>query len=237
MNQLKLYMRYTAFILGILILMNIEGIAQKNLFSKNKREVTVTYPDSTVKAEIRTKKKRISCKDAVEYYWFFSDQIHKNLGSYTGNLLYGNYQVFSLDKKLITEGCFHKGVKNGNWKKWNPKTGYCISENWKNGKKNGYTTTFSNEGKIVSKVQYKNGLRHGTATYFQNDSIIKKIYRHDKIYEPAPKQKKTNCFKKLITKIKTKKQDAPEKKEKNNPGFLKKLKEKLFRKKTETDSK
>jgi len=52
------------------------------------------------------------------YYWFKSGRIHKTQGSYYGKLLHGNYKVVDVDRHLLEEGCFRKGLKRGLWRTW-----------------------------------------------------------------------------------------------------------------------
>lgn len=52
------------------------------------------------------------------YYWFKSGHIRVTQGSYYGKLLHGNYKVVDIDKHLLEEGQFKKGIKTGLWRTW-----------------------------------------------------------------------------------------------------------------------
>lgn len=185
-------MKYLILFISLFCLFVLQGNSQGGQRLKKQREVTVTYPDSTIRADIRTKTKQINVKDNLVYYWFYSDKVNHNIGGYSGSLLDGKYKVFDLKKNLITQGRFHKGIKCGEWKKWNHKNGSCLTDHWKNGIKHGRSIIYSGDGKILSLTHFKNGLKNGKSYYMRNDSIIKTWYKDDKEVAQKP------CFIKRI---------------------------------------
>lgn len=247
-------------ILSMLILIvctSHQVTGQAKIKLKKVREVTVTYPDSTVRANILTKECKVKPHDNFNYYWFYSDRINHNQGGYSGSLLNGDYKVFDLSRRLLTQGKFKNGIKTGQWKQWNTKTGNYYTEYWKKGKRNGTAILYAENGKKISQVNYKNGLKHGKSFYIKNDSTYTVFYKNDKLITTKETSKKRICFFKKKTKIesvntedrdkislwkrlisKFKKPKTNEKKEKEEiktekSGFWKKFKNKIKRQKTD----
>jgi len=79
--------------------------------------------DSTqeIRADILPFKSAPKIRNDRYYYWYFNKVIHSTQGGYNGNLLNGHYVAFYPDKNLKEEGEFKRGLKDGEWKTWNPK--------------------------------------------------------------------------------------------------------------------
>jgi antitoxin component YwqK of YwqJK toxin-antitoxin module len=152
---------------------------QNNPAIKKRSEVILNYPDSTVKANILLANFEKPPKSDRVYYWFYQDQINKNVGGYSGRILDGRYTVFDLGKNLITEGMFKKGLKHGTWKKWLNKGGLLSIEEYKNGLKHGRSYQYDRTGKLISMNQYRFGKKNGKCIIYKNDSAITHKFHRD----------------------------------------------------------
>ncbi|MBI5542196.1 MAG: hypothetical protein HY951_19220 [Bacteroidia bacterium] len=223
-------MKIAIFIL--LLAINFVGFTQ-NPAKLKRTEIIVNNQDSTVKAIIRLKNVKFKPKDIFVYYWYNSDKIDKNAGGYYGKLLDGKYCVFDRDKNLITQGYFKKGLKNGEWKKWNAKGGLRLIENMKNGLRNGKVISINETGKIITTINYRKGMKNGKCTIVCPDSTIIKKYKKDKEIIKEPKIIPVKAVDEKATKEKKEKV----KKEKPDNNKEKKDEKKIKEKDNKTDKK
>ncbi|MDB5130470.1 MAG: hypothetical protein JWR02_219 [Mucilaginibacter sp.] len=91
--------------------------------------------DSTqeVRADVLPLKSSPKIKNDRYYYWYLNNVIHSTQGGYNGQLLNGHYTAFYPDKNLKEEGDFKSGLKDGEWKTWNPKGDLKSVANWREG--------------------------------------------------------------------------------------------------------
>ncbi|MBI4646422.1 MAG: hypothetical protein HY738_07470 [Bacteroidia bacterium] len=204
--------------------------AQKDVTKKQRREILVNYPDSTIIANVPARSKTIKTKDFLTYYWYNTGQIKKNTGGYYGNVLDGKYTVFDRDNNMLTDGRFKKGLKHGMWKTWYPKGGLHRSEHWKLGNKTGVSAAFDKTGKLIYKLRYRDGSLHGKCYYYLNGAETITKYRKG-ITIPA-KEKKIAFFKKTSVN----EQQQPDK-ENGKKFSLKHLFKKEKKEKSKTDEK
>jgi antitoxin component YwqK of YwqJK toxin-antitoxin module len=73
-----------------------------------------------IRADVLPFKSEPKIKNDRYYFWYFNNKIHSTQGGYNGQLLNGHYVAFYPDKNLKEEGNFKKGLKDGEWKSWNP---------------------------------------------------------------------------------------------------------------------
>jgi len=92
----------------------------------------------------------------LTYYWHKNRTIRSNQGGVGGDLLEGSYMVFDNNDNLIEQGYFHKGLKYGEWIKWN------------------------NKGELIYIKKYKKGQLHGKSIEY-TDETIKIKYRRNKL--------------------------------------------------------
>lgn len=160
----------------ILLILISYSFSQKGKVITDNREVILNYPDSTVKVNILLSNKKIKVKNDLVYYWFNSKEVSKNLGGYTGRVLNGKYIVLDMQKNMLAEGHFKKGLKHGTWKKWNEKGGILKHEEWKNGRRNGLSLTYGNSGHLTKAAKYKKDLKHGWYIEYNHVYGIKKFF-------------------------------------------------------------
>jgi len=91
--------------------------------------------DSTqeIRADVMPYKNDPKIKNDRYYYWYYNNTIHSTQGGFNGQLLNGHYVAFYPDKNLKEEGDFKRGLKDGEWKTWNPKGDLTGVTNWDEG--------------------------------------------------------------------------------------------------------
>jgi len=86
-----------------------------------------------IRADVLPYKTEPKVKNDRYYYWYFNNKIHSTQGGYNGQLLNGHYIAFYPDKNLKEEGYFKRGLKDGEWKNWNPKGDLTAVTTWNEG--------------------------------------------------------------------------------------------------------
>ncbi|MEW4923104.1 hypothetical protein [Algibacter sp. 2305UL17-15] len=172
------------------------------------------------------------------YYWFKSGRIHSSLANAGGYVLHNSCSKYYRSNQIAEQGAFNYGLKDGVWKSWYENGQLQLQEFWKAGYKDGKSTVYDSEGKIISVGDYRNNLKTGRwinyktkdTTYHKNNStyterplgLIERVLRKrdslekvqiklDKIFK-----RKTDSLKRLKIKFdrKIKKQNDSIKKQK-----------------------
>lgn len=146
---------------------------------KESYTVYVNYPDYTIKTDISSKGKRINVREELTYYWYASNKIMETTGGYDGKILNGPYTSFYVTGNLKEKGTFRNGIKNGEWITWY-ETGKMKEINvWRRGVKSNTSKSFGINGDIISETKYKNGKLNGYQTTYGSGKIIaKKKYKN-----------------------------------------------------------
>ncbi len=202
---------------------------------KESYTVYVNYPDYTIKTDISSKGKRINVQEELTYYWYASNKIMETTGGYDGKILNGPYTSFYVTGNLKEKGTFRNGIKNGEWITWY-ETGKMKEINvWRRGIKSSTSKSFDISGDLISETKYRNGKLNGYQTTYGSGKIItKKKYKKgievikkeeslDKeIISKEPRKSAADRYKVFKEKIKSvfKKQNGDE-----NKQSLKKVKE------------
>lgn len=182
-------MRYIIYILLPAFIFTNYNLSFSQKIKIDSREIVINYEDSTLKAEVSFKEIKYKPKNNLVYYWYKSNEVKKNLGGYSGQLLNGKYSVYDIENNLITQGYFKNGIKTGIWKKWITKGGLQKIEEYKKGKKDGRFVNYLPSGHIYNIMNYTKGKLHGKYTEYSADTIsLEKKYR--KGVEIIPKEKK-----------------------------------------------
>lgn len=200
-------MKWCFQIFVLLIPVLVSG--QNKIYSVVNSEIVINYSDSTVKASIYLKNIKLNPKQNLVYYWYNSDKINRNMGGYSGRLLDGTYKVFDLNKNLVAEGNFKKGLKHGIWKRWSNKGGLLNLNEYKRGIKQGKELMYDRSGKIIFIDNYKNGFKNGKCIVFTKDTMEVHYYKQD--IEVTKKK----LFKRIFSKIFSKKKKIEKVKEEN----------------------
>lgn len=105
------------------IVLNDDGFSQVRIIDSTQE----------IRADILPLKSDPKIKNDRYYYWYLNNVIHSTQGGYNGQLLNGHYTAFYPDKNLKEEGDFKSGLKEGEWKTWNPKGDLKSVTNWREG--------------------------------------------------------------------------------------------------------
>ncbi len=161
-------MRYIFIAFIFFSFINRPLFSQFSEWEPTTREVVISLPDSTIRAQVLIKREEIEAQGSLEYFWYKKGVIKSNIGGFTGELLHGSYIIFDNNQNMITKGQIEKGLKTGAWKKWD------------------------SEGKLISTEEYKSGERHGNKTFYDKDGNIKQIieFKNGKATVKKEKEKK-----------------------------------------------
>lgn len=166
--------------LSIIILLSLNSIAGWAQQQSDERKITISASDSTIKTAIWDKPMKKKARANYTYYWYYAGTINHNQGGFSGKLIHGKYEVFNSQRKLLSQGNFLYGVKQGNWIRWNENGTKIESCSFTNGLLNGTFKTFDRSGYVLSKIIYKKGLPDGIAAYYSIDTTIIKKFRMGK---------------------------------------------------------
>ncbi len=68
--------------------------------------ITVNYPDYTVKTQMLKEPKQFKPDVDLTYHWYTSQKIMETKGGFDGKLLHGTYRSFYLNDQLFESGEF-----------------------------------------------------------------------------------------------------------------------------------
>lgn len=122
----------------------------------NREKIHVKNDHFFVETFIEISQKKIKVNSNLIYYWYKSRSINSTKGGYSGHLLDGNFDKFSLNKKLIEQGTFKRGLKHGIWKSW-----------------------YQN-GELKSRCNYKKGLKHGQEILYNQEGIVTGEHKYNR---------------------------------------------------------
>jgi antitoxin component YwqK of YwqJK toxin-antitoxin module len=149
-------MKYIFFISLVTISFALKG--QEAEWQPFTREIKIEYTDSIARARIMINPAELKVEDENIYYWHTKGQINKNMGGYSGDILHGVFHVFDLENRMITQGQFDEGLKEGTWKRWYSNGNLKSVMVWKKSRLNGEAKFFSKTGELTKVMQYKDGL-------------------------------------------------------------------------------
>ena len=96
-------------------------------------EISIVDSTQEIRAQVLAYKTDPKIKNDRYYFWYLKNSIHSTQGGYSGQLLNGHYVAFYPDKNLKEQGNFKNGLKNGEWKSWNPKGDLTSVTEWNEG--------------------------------------------------------------------------------------------------------
>lgn len=100
---------------------------------------------------------KIQSKDARNYHWLRGNRIIISESGYSGRLLHGNYTSFHDNGQLHEQGRIKRGLKVGEWRKWNEAGDLIAVSNWSKGLLHGIQSTIDPVLKIKKNKHYRNG--------------------------------------------------------------------------------
>ena len=168
-------------LLLVLIALCCNVYAQKHDAEGQTKLVVVNQNDKEIHCRVLIDKvKQLQLDLKTEYYWCQNQQIRKNRGGYSGDLLHGVCKSFDSKKRLIEEGLYVYGRKEGIWKLWDKDGELIRTTSWKNGLRNGLNYRYFYDGQFV-RENYKDNSLHGRRTEQTRDSVHYEFYRNGKL--------------------------------------------------------
>jgi hypothetical protein len=184
MKRILLYFICLFFILSLYtgFLFPSACSAQKDKYSCH--QVTIAYPDTTIKTYILNQKLRIKPRENTEYYWVYNHKINKNKGDYSYYLIHGPFLVFDVNDRLITKGEFKLGLKDGPWKSWYPDGQIREISHYENGERQGACYSYDPTGELQTILSYRSDMLDGRCEYHSNSETLIKKYKNGEETEP-----------------------------------------------------
>ncbi len=252
------HLTYHYFLYGITLMLVVQFGCQNRLINKKmpNNKLIITKQDTVFEFEIHKKLKSFPTNDDRTYTWTKGNTISSTQGAYLGRILHGPYKVYTRAKMLLVSGEFNKGTKHGEWKHWQINGNLQYITTWQHGEATS-KTTYSPDGKIISKAKLKDGMLHGkvitydslgnATTNFYDDgnvtadssssSFLSKIFKKkEQSKNSIKKEKKTDQSNSSKKETKTKKTDAKKKKETITKKQKKKEKQRKEKKDAEAKS-
>lgn len=93
------------------------------------------------------------------YFWYKSGRIHRTESGYFGKLLHGSYRITDMERRLVEQGRFRKGIKKGTWRTWHPNGRLSSRQRFRGGRT--WIETYDTLGTRASKGYLENGLFTG----------------------------------------------------------------------------
>lgn len=147
----------------------------------NLRSVNINSGDSTIKTYASNSvPKKFKKLINVPYYWYYSGKIRMNYGSYSGKLIHGKYEVFDKNYKLLKQGNFEYGLKQGEWNEWYPNGHKKEISFYKRGMMEGELLSFDERGILLSKQSFHKGILDGKSYFYSVDTTVVKEYKKGK---------------------------------------------------------
>ena len=244
----------------VIVLFHCTAMYAQYIDGLDHREVNLHFPDSSIKAEVLTKEKKVQVDNTKKYYWYDNNAINHNQGGYKGNLLDGKYIVVNKHGKMITEGNFIKGNKTGEWKYWDEEGYLTALIKWDKGHKEGEYFKYKQgsiilkgyyhknrpEGsykkyenrKIIETGSFKNGVLHGKKITYKGDTVLKKeVYKNGDLVHQKDKTAKNKVEEKEEGKKDEKEVKEGKKKKKSKAKDKEQKKKKDKSEKTEDSKK
>jgi antitoxin component YwqK of YwqJK toxin-antitoxin module len=121
-------------------------------------------------------------KPSLDYYWYANNLIQKQQGGISGKVLNGEYEERYPNKKLLTQGRFLNGLKDGVWENWYDNGRLANIITWKKGIRSGSFSDYNMNGIEIRSGRYKDNLIEGKVTINpMTDSVRNVKYKHGAI--------------------------------------------------------
>ena len=200
------------------------------------REIIIKHPDSTIIFHVVNEKADLDLDLNKVYYWYYGNTISKNLGAVSGYILHGKYEVLNSNNKLISQGGFCYGLKDGIWQKFYPPGGLKSRLTWRKGILYGTASFYGPTGNPIKKLNYKKGDLHGKQYYYSGKNELEiKEYWFGRLEVKNEKKKKPEK-KKRENRKKEKNKRKPKEDKTQSGDFLKNLLRKFNSKKKEKNT-
>lgn len=146
-----------------------------------KHTLHVQQDSITIVTAVRGGGRTISYDPGMTYATYRLNRIFHIQGGGSGTPIHGEYREQYPNKYPKCAGKYHDGLKDGQWREWDPDGVLRKVSNWERGIERGEEVLFDTAGKIVRKGGRRNGQLHGLVkVYHYGDSSYteKKYYRN-----------------------------------------------------------
>lgn len=123
---------------------------------------TVYSGDTTFVFAVKPLPERFTFAVAKDYFWYTNQKIHRNQGGAYGWFLHGKYRAFTGSNRLVEEGNFANGLKNGVWRCWNPAGDLLSAVKYRKGKMLKQLYPAAEKGKDLSRKKLRLFGKHRT---------------------------------------------------------------------------
>ncbi|SEC56355.1 Antitoxin component YwqK of the YwqJK toxin-antitoxin module [Tenacibaculum sp. MAR_2009_124] len=128
----------------------------------------------TYEFSITNNSSKVKLKKDIKIYWYTFEKIQSSFYGFNGKLLNGYYRKSLKDsKRIIEEGSFFYGMKDGEWKEWDNRGSLINIIHWKKGRKEGISECYDENHKVVSKGAFRKGMKSGVWINFQSGILRK----------------------------------------------------------------
>lgn len=139
------------------------------------RTVYISNNDTTYVANVYLVDVSVKTNYETRYHWFKNNELHSNVGGYTGKLLDGQFKKICDDGILIEQGSYLNGIKSGVWKNWNRKGDLLSIISYKQGLKHGFYKFYANAS-IIEEGNYKRNKKHSRSLVVNNDGSTEEVF-------------------------------------------------------------
>ena len=183
-------MRIRVFYLALLILVSLSNADAQSYKKDADLEAYrhhLSYVDHQVSFfTLRSDEGLGQAKLGRNYYWLAGRQINVTSGGYSGKLLHGRFTSFYLNKQMKEQGDFRKGLKQGEWKKWNEDGSLALRIHYNNGLESGSFYKYNEKGILIEEGNYFAGKLDGKLKKNVNpDSVVILRYRNGLEYQKS----------------------------------------------------
>lgn len=112
-----------------------------------------------------------------DYHWVRGRQVQMTQGGMGGPPLHGAYMRYAESGQLREAGKFDQGLKDGEWRRWDPQGRLLVVESWKDGQLHGTVRRFpAADGPVVEEKYRRGQLRQKTVKAEKSDQKAKRTW-------------------------------------------------------------
>ena len=148
----------------------------ENIKSTYFKKIIFSFLDEEAKLKIVRYNKNLQKLldiEVINYFIFTKKYIIKEANEFSKTYLYNPNYEDKFDDRLIFEGQYLNGLKNGKGKEYDHENGKLIFEGeFLNGKRNGKGKEYNYDGSLTFEGEYLNGIKNGKGKEYDYDKII-----------------------------------------------------------------
>jgi antitoxin component YwqK of YwqJK toxin-antitoxin module len=153
---LKIVIR-NIILLFLILSFGFTTVAQDRDEIEESRSVVINLDDYNEVIKIAEPEQNFETADNYIYFWYRKHVVHQTRGSFSGDLLNGDYISYYNDNALRSKGVFYWGLKDGVWQYWRKNATLERMETWKKGLLHGNYILYNEMSHDSLNVNYKKG--------------------------------------------------------------------------------